>query len=68
MATSCTVSERLASWVVGLDYGDLPADVIAMTKRLVLDQLGLQLRGSTDRKSTRLNSSHATLSRMPSSA
>ena len=47
MATSCTVSERLASWVVGLDYGDLPADVIAMTKRLVLDQLGLQLRGST---------------------
>jgi 2-methylcitrate dehydratase PrpD len=47
MATSYTVSERLASWVVGLDYGDLPADVIAMAKRLVLDQLGLQLRGST---------------------
>ncbi|HEX6450133.1 MAG TPA: MmgE/PrpD family protein [Trebonia sp.] len=47
MATSRTVSERLASWVVGLDYDDLPADVVAMAKRLVLDQLGLQLRGST---------------------
>jgi 2-methylcitrate dehydratase PrpD len=47
MATSYIVSERLASWVVGLGYGDLPADVIAMTKRLVLDQFGLQLRGST---------------------
>jgi 2-methylcitrate dehydratase PrpD len=47
MATSHSVSERLASWVVGLDYGDLPPDVIVMAKRLALDQLGLQLRGST---------------------
>ena len=46
MATSY-VSERLASWVAGLEPGDLPADVTAMAKRLVLDQLGLQLRGST---------------------
>jgi 2-methylcitrate dehydratase PrpD len=42
-----TISGRLASWVVGLDYEDLPADVIVMAKRLVLDQLGLQLRGAT---------------------
>jgi 2-methylcitrate dehydratase PrpD len=47
MSASYSVSERLASWVVGLDYGDLPADVVAVAKRLVLDQFGLQLRGST---------------------
>jgi 2-methylcitrate dehydratase PrpD len=47
MASSHTISERLASWIVGLDYVDLPADVIVMAKRLMLDQLGLQLRGST---------------------
>jgi 2-methylcitrate dehydratase PrpD len=47
MATSYVVSERLASWVAALEPGDLPADVTAMAKRLVLDQLGLQLRGST---------------------
>jgi len=46
MISPRTVSEQLASWVVGLNYGDLPADVTAMTRRLVLDQLGLQLRGS----------------------
>ena len=41
-----TVSERLATWVVGLDYDDLPAEVIEMAKRLVVDQLGVQLGGS----------------------
>jgi 2-methylcitrate dehydratase PrpD len=41
------VSERLASRVAGLGYGDLPPGVVGMAKRLVLDQLGLQLRGST---------------------
>lgn len=47
MTSSPTVSERLASWVVSLTSDQLPDDVTAMTKRLVLDQLGLQLRGST---------------------
>jgi 2-methylcitrate dehydratase PrpD len=46
MASSRTVSERLAAWVAALDYGALPADVTAMARRLVLDQLGLQLRGA----------------------
>ena len=45
MSASYSVSERLASWVVDLDYGDLPADVVAVAKRLLLDQFGLQLRG-----------------------
>jgi 2-methylcitrate dehydratase PrpD len=47
MASSHTVSERLAAWVVGLDGGILPAEVTGMAKRLMLDQFGLQLRGST---------------------
>jgi 2-methylcitrate dehydratase PrpD len=47
MTSSRTVADRLASWVSDLDDGDLPADVVAMAKRLVLDQLGLQLRGAT---------------------
>jgi 2-methylcitrate dehydratase PrpD len=42
-----TVSERLAAWVADIDYGDLPADVTGLAKRLILDQLGLQLRGAT---------------------
>lgn len=41
-----TVSERLATWVVGLDCDDLPAEVIETAKRLVVDQLGVQLGGS----------------------
>jgi 2-methylcitrate dehydratase PrpD len=47
MDTTYSVSERLASRVVSLGYGDLPSEVVAMAKRLLLDQLGLQLRGST---------------------
>ena len=42
-----TVAERLARWTLELDHGDVPADVLDTAKLLVLDQLGLQVRGST---------------------
>ena len=45
---------------------DLPA-LVDLDDRLVID-LALDLLDTVDRKSTRLNSSHLKLSRMPSSA
>lgn len=44
--TPATLSERIANWVSSLHYDDLPADVVDRVKLLVLDQLGLQLRGA----------------------
>jgi 2-methylcitrate dehydratase PrpD len=41
------LASRLADWVAALDYGRLPARAIEMAKLLVLDQLGLQVRGAT---------------------
>lgn len=38
---------RTAKWVASLRFDDLPAPVVAMAKRCVLDQIGVQLRGST---------------------
>ena len=46
----------LAAYVANLKYEDVPAEVLERAKAL------------TDRKSTRLNSSHIQKSRMPSSA
>ncbi|GHJ41681.1 MmgE/PrpD family protein [Streptomyces sp. TS71-3] len=42
-----TLSGRIAAWVSALRYEDLPGDVVERTRLLVLDQLGLQLRGAT---------------------
>jgi 2-methylcitrate dehydratase PrpD len=42
-----TLATRLAEWVVALDYEPLSPRAIEVAKLLVLDQLGLQLRGST---------------------
>ncbi|MDC2958206.1 MmgE/PrpD family protein [Streptomyces gilvifuscus] len=42
-----TVAETLARWASDLPYTAVPDDVLDMTKMLVLDQLGLQVRGST---------------------
>jgi 2-methylcitrate dehydratase PrpD len=42
-----TVAARLANWVVDLTFDELPADVVELACRLVLDQSGLQLRGAT---------------------
>jgi len=41
------LASRLANWVTALDYNHLPPRVVEMAKLLVLDQLGLQLRGTT---------------------
>lgn len=45
-ATS-TVSRRLAGWVDDLTFEQLPLDVVDITRRMILDQLGLQFRGAT---------------------
>ena len=46
-ATPATLSGRIATWVSALRYEDLPEEVVERTKLLILDQLGLQLRGAT---------------------
>jgi 2-methylcitrate dehydratase PrpD len=38
---------RLAGTAAGVSIADVPAEAVAITKELVMDQLGLQLRGST---------------------
>ena len=42
-----TIALQLAWYVAALKYDDLPVDVVNQTKRLVLDQLGVELVGST---------------------
>lgn len=41
-----TLATRLAEWVVALDYDQLPPRAVEVAKLLVLDQLGLQVRGA----------------------
>jgi 2-methylcitrate dehydratase PrpD len=43
---SHTFSEELATWAVGLQFGDLPEDVVAATRLRVLDVIGLALAGA----------------------
>lgn len=45
--TDRTLATRLAEWVVALDYEELPTRAVEVAKLMVLDQLGLQLRGAT---------------------
>ncbi len=42
-----TVSERLANWATTQHVSDFPSDVSLFAKRLIIDSLGLQVRGST---------------------
>ena len=42
-----TLAERLAERVRSLSFSTLPADVVAHAKRCVLDQLGIQILGSS---------------------
>lgn len=42
-----TIARRLATWVVELKYEDLPPVVVQRAKQCILDQLGVQMRGST---------------------
>ena len=46
-AGAATVSQRLARWVTDLRFEDLPEDVVDRAQMLILDQLGLQIRGAT---------------------
>ena len=41
-----TLSARLAGWTTALTYEQLPTRSVEMAKLLILDQLGLQLRGA----------------------
>jgi len=43
---SDTIAQRLASWVTGLRFEDLPAVVIERSKQCIIDQMGVQLRGA----------------------
>jgi 2-methylcitrate dehydratase PrpD len=45
--TSPTVAERIAEWVTALRFEDLPAAVVERTKLVILDQLGVQVLGSS---------------------
>ena len=75
---------RLATWLADTTLDDVPASVREHAKHLLLDGVACAAAaaargtraqaavlvgiGAADRKSTRLNSSHLKLSRMPSSA
>ncbi|MFI5882844.1 MmgE/PrpD family protein [Streptomyces sp. NPDC051554] len=41
------LAARLATWVTALSYDQLPPRAVEMAKLLILDQLGLQVRGAT---------------------
>jgi len=45
-ATGSTVSETLAGWAAALTWKRLPAEVVAMARRVLLDTLGPMLRRS----------------------
>jgi 2-methylcitrate dehydratase PrpD len=47
MANGDLLAARLADWVVALRYDALPRRAVDVAKLLVLDQLGLQIRGAT---------------------
>lgn len=40
-----TIARKFADYVLGLTYGDLPAEVIHQTKRVVLDTMGCAIGG-----------------------
>ena len=46
------ITRRLAEYVTGLEFGDLPAATIEKTKQAVLDHLGIAIRSSIDPESS----------------
>ena len=42
-----TISQRLARMTVSMEFDKLPLNVVNTVKLLVLDQIGLQIRGAT---------------------
>src|ERR1051325_6407591 len=47
MTATKTVAQTLAAYIHGLDYSEIPPEVAARAKALLLDQLGCELIGST---------------------
>jgi 2-methylcitrate dehydratase PrpD len=47
---SVTIAERLAGYVRGLRFEDIPADVVARTKQLLAHHLGVALDGGVSRE------------------
>jgi 2-methylcitrate dehydratase PrpD len=45
-----SIAEKLAHFVSGTDFGDLPEDVILESKRILLDSLGCAIAGGNDTK------------------
>jgi 2-methylcitrate dehydratase PrpD len=41
------IAKRLAEWALQLSFDDIPADAVAAARKMILDQLGIQLRGAT---------------------
>src|SRR5580765_7862169 len=46
-SAGASVSEALAGWAAALTWKGLPAEVVAMARRVLLDALGCALQGST---------------------
>lgn len=42
-----SITRELARFAIGLKYEEIPADAIAKAKDCILDQLGVELIGST---------------------
>src|SRR6266540_763796 len=47
LPATATVSESLAGWIAALVFDRLPAEVVRMARRCLLDTLGCALQGST---------------------
>ncbi|MFC2065852.1 MmgE/PrpD family protein [Chloroflexota bacterium] len=43
-----TISEQLADWVVSTGYGDIPAEIVNIARRNILDLIGVTLAGSKE--------------------
>ena len=56
-----TVSEALAGWASALTWKSLPAEVVAMARRVLLDTLGCALQGSTTPEARHLARARADL-------
>src|SRR5258705_3143768 len=60
-ATGSTVSETLAGWAAALTWKRLPAEVVAMARRVLLHTLGCALQGSTTPEARHLARARADL-------
>ena len=46
MSSNGTIAQQLAHWCTGLHFDRLPVEVVARTKDLLLDYLGVCCRGA----------------------